>query len=118
MIGPDSVVTVPAQAGRHTTILQRAGVVEFDIERQKLPYFVVETPYLSALVKGTQFTVEVGASTATVSVAGGLVEVEDPDRGPLPGQPEGERSTHAAAGTGDDDGLPVNPAAHALALPS
>ncbi|MEJ0012335.1 MAG: FecR family protein [Bauldia sp.] len=78
LIGANSVVTVPdADEGGITTILQRSGEVTFDVDRQKVQHFAVETPYLAAVVKGTMFTVDVDAFTATVSVDRGLVEVSD-----------------------------------------
>jgi hypothetical protein len=78
LIGANAVVTVPVedQAGI-TTILQRAGEVTFDVDRQKVQHFAVETPYLAAVVKGTSFKVSVDGFAAAVSVDRGLVEVSD-----------------------------------------
>lgn len=75
VIGPNSVMAIPKQVGQFTTIEQRAGEADFDVEKQNLQHFAVETPFLAAVVKGTQFTVRVGTADATVSVARGLVEV-------------------------------------------
>jgi hypothetical protein len=104
IIGPNSVVSVPAPAERYTAILQRAGVVEFEIERQKLPYFQVETPYLGALVKGTRFTVKVEFGTATVAVVGGLVEVSNPVTGELADLTAGQSAAIDANGAMTTDG--------------
>jgi hypothetical protein len=76
VIGPNSVVAIPRQVGAFTTIQQRAGEVDFDVEKQNLQHFAVETPFLAAVVKGTQFTVRVGAGEANVLVTRGLVEVD------------------------------------------
>lgn len=78
LIGANTVVTVPdADEAGITTILQRAGEVTFDVDRQKVQHFAVETPYLAAVVKGTMFKVRVDGSTADVAVDRGLVEVSD-----------------------------------------
>lgn len=78
LIGANAVVTVPdADEAGITTILQRSGEVTFDVDRQKVQHFAVETPYLAAVVKGTSFTVDVDGDAAAVSVDRGLVEVSD-----------------------------------------
>ncbi len=76
VIGPNSVVAMPKQAGGFTVIEQRAGETEFDVEKQNVQHFAVETPFLAAVVKGTHFVVRVGAADANVSVDRGLVEVD------------------------------------------
>jgi hypothetical protein len=95
-IGPDSVVSVPAPEGRTTTVLHRAGVVDFDVARQHLPYFRVETPFLGVLVKGTRFTLDVGPAATSLSVAGGLVEVSDPATGAVADVAAGQGAAIAA----------------------
>jgi hypothetical protein len=92
MIAPNSVVGLPAEAkpGLSTTIVQRAGSVLLDVEKRNVQHFAVETPYLAAVVKGTQFRVTVTASGANVAVSRGQVEVADFKSGQiaqvLPGQ--------------------------------
>jgi hypothetical protein len=92
LIAPNSVVGLPAEKkdGMSTTILQRAGSILLEVEKRKENHFEVETPYLAAVVKGTQFRVTVGKSDTRVSVSRGRVEVTDFKTGEhvavLPGQ--------------------------------
>ena len=75
VIGPNSVVAVPADRHGQTTILQRAGRAVFTVERRHAPHFTVETPFLAAVVKGTRFTVQVSSTGANVILDRGLVGV-------------------------------------------
>jgi hypothetical protein len=63
--------------GATTRVLQRVGRIEFQVEKRDVRYFSVETPSLVAAVKGTRFTVVVGAGRSDVGVSGGLVGVTD-----------------------------------------
>ena len=104
MVGPNAVVTVPdGDSAGITTILQRAGEVTFDVDRQKVQHFAVETPYLAAVVKGTRFTVSIENDGATVSVDRGLVEVTNLATGERVDTPAGQRATVG----GSDRGLHV-----------
>src|SRR6266850_989104 len=92
LVSPNSVVGVPAQKkeGLSTTILQQAGSILLDVEKRNVKHFEVETPYLAAVVKGTQFSVTVSAIGTRVDVRRGQVEVADFKSGQiaqvLPGQ--------------------------------
>lgn len=66
-----------AGANMMTTVLQDYGVVAIEAERRNVQHFSVQTPYLTAVVKGTLFTVSVDASGASVRVDRGLVQVQD-----------------------------------------
>src|SRR5215831_886539 len=79
LISPNSAVGLPAEKkeGLSTTIVQQAGSILLEVEKRNIKHFEVETPYLAAVVKGTQFRVTVNASGATVDVARGQVEVAD-----------------------------------------
>ena len=93
LIGSNAVVTVPdGDSGGITTVLQRAGEVTFDVDRQKVKHFAVETPYLAAVVKGTNFTVRIDDDGATTSVARGLVEVTNLATGERVDTPAGQRA--------------------------
>ncbi len=82
MIGPNSVVGIPPQPRKgRTTIYQQAGQVLFDVDKKHVKHFSVETPFLAAVVKGTQFVVSVGSDNATVTVGRGRVAVSDHDSG-------------------------------------
>jgi hypothetical protein len=79
LIAPNSVVGLPAEKkeGLATTITQQAGSILLEVEKKNVKHFEVETPYLAAVVKGTQFRVTVSASGASVDVVRGQVEVSD-----------------------------------------
>jgi hypothetical protein len=93
LIAPNSVVALPGQPQQDsgtTTIIQQAGSILLDVEKRNVKHFEVETPYLVAAVKGTQFRVSVGNNESTVAVLRGEVEVADLKTGQyasvLPGQ--------------------------------
>ncbi len=93
LIGPDTVVTVPdGESGGITTVLEHAGEITFDVDRQKVKHFAVETPYLAAVVKGTNFTVHVDDQGGAVTVNRGLVEVSDLATGDTVDTPVGQRA--------------------------
>ena len=79
LISPNSVVGVPAEKkeGLSTTIVQQAGSILLEVEKRNVKHFEVETPYLAAVVKGTHFSVTVGAGSTKVGVLRGQVEVSD-----------------------------------------
>ncbi|AQQ02244.1 hypothetical protein B0E33_00440 [Roseibium algicola] len=60
-----------------TTLLQRKGTIDVDVETRGRPFFRVETPYLAAVVKGTRFSVTVTGNESRVSVQRGVVGVQD-----------------------------------------
>src|SRR5580698_6044988 len=79
LISPNSVVGMPAAKteGLSTTIVQQAGSILLEVEKRNVKHFEVETPYLAAVVKGTQFRVSVNATSTKVGVIRGQVEVSD-----------------------------------------
>lgn len=92
LLAPNSVISLPKTQDKpgFTTILQQAGAIAIEAEKKDHKHFEVLTPYLAAVVKGTQFTVTVGKGAAEVAVASGRVEVADVKSGKtalvLPGQ--------------------------------
>src|SRR5215218_2741623 len=100
LVSPNSVVGVPAQKkeGLSTTILQRAGSILLDVEKRNVKHFEVETPYLAAVVKGTQFRVTVNAGKTTVDVVRGQVEVADFKSGQIAQVMAGQHATAFASG--------------------
>jgi hypothetical protein len=62
---------------KQTTLLQRKGTIEVDVQKRGRPFFRVETPYLAAIVKGTRFSVTVRNNESQVSVHRGVVGVHD-----------------------------------------
>lgn len=79
-VGPNSIVTVPTDSPMQT-VVQVQGRSDLDIERLTEPHFKVVTPFLAAVVKGTQFSIAVSQGGANVAVDQGVVEVTDPVSG-------------------------------------
>ena len=74
LVAPNSAITIPPpKDAQSTTILQRAGQILLQVEKRNVRSFEVETPYLVAAVKGTEFRV----SLNRVDVLKGSVEVAD-----------------------------------------
>ncbi|MEC9468823.1 MAG: FecR family protein [Pseudomonadota bacterium] len=78
-VGPNTTFAMSAfrSNGAKTTLLQRKGTIEVDVEKRQQPHFTVETPFFAAVVKGTRFEVNVQGKQARVSVERGVVAVED-----------------------------------------
>jgi hypothetical protein len=100
LVSPNSVIGVPAQKkdGLSTTIMQQAGSILLDVEKRNVKHFEVETPYLAAVVKGTQFRVTVNAGKTTVDVVRGQVEVADFKSGQIAQVMAGQHATAFANG--------------------
>lgn len=78
LMSANSVITIGEQKepGK-TSILQGAGSILLDVEKRNVQHFEVATPYLAAVVKGTQFRVTVGEQNSRVDVLRGQVQVAD-----------------------------------------
>jgi FecR-like protein len=80
LISANSAVSIPKKDkkdGLSTTILQQAGSILLEVEKRGINHFEVETPHLSAVVKGTRFHVTINESDTRVGVFRGQVEVTD-----------------------------------------
>ena len=79
LISANSAVSIPKDKkdGLSTTILQQAGSILLEVEKRGTNHFEVETPHLSAVVKGTRFHVTVSGNDTRVGVFKGQVEVTD-----------------------------------------
>jgi hypothetical protein len=92
LMSPNSEIGIPLEkkGDLATTITQQAGTILLDVEKRNVQHFEVETPYLAAVVKGTQFRVSVDKGTSRVAVLRGQVQVSDFKSGEnvlvLPGQ--------------------------------
>ncbi|WP_200858622.1 FecR family protein, partial [Pacificimonas flava] len=78
IVAPGSQLRLP-EAGNPRSfgqILQDLGTALFKIEKKATPHFEVRTPYLAAVVKGTNFSVTVNNGEASVQVTEGSVSVE------------------------------------------
>src|SRR5712691_370503 len=75
LISANSVVGLPTKkpVGMSTIILQQAGTILLDIEKRNVRHFEVATPFLAAVVKGTQFRVTVSDTGSHVEVLRGQV---------------------------------------------
>jgi hypothetical protein len=100
LIAPNSVVGLPTEKkdGLSTTILQQAGSILLEVEKRNVKHFEVETPYLAAVVKGTQFSVTVNAANTRVDVNRGQVEVADFKSGQIAQVLPGQAATSFANG--------------------
>jgi hypothetical protein len=100
LIAPNSVVGLPSEKkeGLATTIKQQAGSILLEVEKKNVKHFEVETPYLAAVVKGTQFRVTVTASGAKVDVVRGQVEVADFKTGQIAQVMPGQHATAFSSG--------------------
>jgi len=80
LISANSAISFPKSStpnGLSTTILQQAGSILLEVEKRAINHFEVETPHLSAVVKGTRFHVTMSANETKVGVFRGQVEVTD-----------------------------------------
>jgi hypothetical protein len=114
IVGPNTVMSVPAESDRlRTTIIQWQGAIQFDVEKRNVQHFEVKTPFLAAVVKGTNFTVVAAESRDSVTVNRGQVQVRDRRTG---------KTTNVIAGqsaTVSTEGLQVShPADRAAASPA
>ena len=64
--------------GSMTRLVQWLGSALFEVDHRPDPHFEVDTPYLTAIVKGTAFTVEVTPEGSAVAVTQGVVAVGTP----------------------------------------
>src|SRR4051812_34886329 len=106
LISPNSVVGLPTEKkdGLSTTIQQRAGSILLEVEKRNVKHFEVETPYLAAVVKGTQFSVTIDGASTRVEVSRGQVEVADFKSGQIAQVLPGQVATHSNNGR---RGLPL-----------
>ncbi|WP_298199918.1 FecR family protein, partial [Novosphingobium sp.] len=82
-VAPGSRINLPVDGEKRgfLTLVQEWGNAIFQVEKQAKPHFGVRTPYLAAVVKGTTFSITVGAEGASLQVVEGLVETSTLDGG-------------------------------------
>src|SRR5262245_6435853 len=102
LISPNSVIALPEHQKDEvsTTIIEQAGSVLIQAEKRNVKHFQVETPYLAAVVKGTQFRVTVNSAGGGVEVVEGRVEVADFKTGQFALVLPGQAAKVAASGVG------------------
>ena len=100
LVSPNSAIGLPTENkdGLSTTIVQQAGSILLEVEKRNVRHFEVETPYLAAVVKGTQFRVSVNAGSARIEVIRGQVEVADFRSGQIAQVMPGQVATAFAQG--------------------
>ena len=106
LVSPNSVISLPPEEteqkdGLSTTILQQAGSILLEVEKRAVKHFEVETPYLAAVVKGTQFRVSVNKDDSSVDVLRGEVEVAGFKSGQYTTVRPGQAARVATEGRGD-----------------
>jgi ferric-dicitrate binding protein FerR (iron transport regulator) len=76
-----SYLELPAAAADDgmTRLMQWLGEALFEVDPRPSPQFEVDTPYLTAVVKGTAFTIQVARESASVAVSSGTVRVSTLD---------------------------------------
>ncbi len=74
LLAPRSLVKIPAQAlpSNFSVLFQTHGKVSADVNKRRKRHFSIQTPYLAAVVKGTEFDVEIEKKQTRVSVSKGL----------------------------------------------
>ncbi|SFO09194.1 FecR family protein, partial [Cohaesibacter marisflavi] len=102
-VGPGAIMAIPPakyiQSGK-TVILQQSGRIQLTVNKQDVKHFSVKTPYLTAVVKGTVFTVDVAQNRAEVSVNRGRVEVSDGATGNTTEITRGQKASVTKAASG------------------
>jgi hypothetical protein len=82
VIAPESEVEIPATAGDGQLIarmIQHRGQAFYDVEPRPIEKLRIETPFMVAVVKGTQFSVAIGEEQTTISLFEGLLELRSID---------------------------------------
>lgn len=115
-VGPNTQIQIIDRTGRrYTTVKQYYGTVEIEAEVRNVQHFAVQTPYLAAIVKGTNFVVTTGRNGSKVRVRRGLVQVVDLASDQSVYVPAGGAAQVAAGGGMSGSGL--SGAGGATALP-
>lgn len=79
----DTRIRIKDRVGQLNTVVEQDfGEITVDLEKQNVQHFAVKAPLLTAVVKGTKFTVkaEKNGAAAEVQVQRGRVEVQDVER--------------------------------------
>src|SRR5690606_6804327 len=81
-IAPQSDVEIPSDAAEGhlvARLVQHSGNVFYDVQKREAGRLRVETPFLVAVIKGTQFNVAVQGDSTTISLFEGRLEIRTPD---------------------------------------
>ena len=100
-LSPSSELEIPAgQDGPLTRVMHWIGTAFFHVGKRPGPQFEVDTPYLVAIVKGTQFTTTVSDAGASIKVSEGTVGVAAALGGPSVDVTAGGRASVSASDRG------------------
>jgi hypothetical protein len=100
--GADTQLDIPATAVRGDLlerVVQSSGNTFYSVAKRGAKKFRVETPYLVAVVKGTQFNVAVQDDAATVSLFEGRLEIRSADGSDVVDLEAGEIAIRRASDT-------------------
>lgn len=100
--GADTQLDIPATAVRGELlerVVQSRGNTFYSVAKRGAKKFRVETPYLVAVVKGTQFNVAVQDDAATVSLFEGRLEIRSADGSDVVNLEAGEIAIRRASDT-------------------
>ncbi len=82
-VSPGSLLFIPPVERRaqswFTRVVQKIGVIDYDVRKRPHPGFQVETQYLTSLVKGTRFEVSNDTDQAAVTLLRGSLLVSNAD---------------------------------------
>lgn len=114
LLAPKSLVKIPAQAlpSNFSVLFQTHGMVSAKVDKRRKRHFSIQTPYLAAVVKGTEFDVEVAGEETRVAVREGLVGVVDVETGKTVDVPAGTVMASATDVGGRPSGMTVTATAH------
>jgi hypothetical protein len=102
-VGPGTVLEFPAAQERGAPverIVQSQGNAFYDISKRDGRKLRVETPYLVAVIKGTQFSVSVQDGLTSISLVEGSLEILSPDGGATVDLSAGEVATRRQGDAG------------------
>jgi hypothetical protein len=102
-VGPETVLEFPAAQERGAPverIVQSRGNAFYDISKRDGRKLRVETPYLVAVIKGTQFSVSVQDGLTSISLVEGSLEILSPDGGATVDLVAGEIATRRQGDAG------------------
>jgi len=109
LLAPRSLVKIPAQAlpNNFSVLFQTHGTVSAEVDKRRKRHFSIQTPYLAAVVKGTEFDVEIKKNRTRVAVSEGMVGVVDVDTGETVDVPAGSEVAAEARADGKLSGMAV-----------
>jgi len=109
LLAPKSLVKIPAQAlpRDFSVLFQTHGTVSAEVDKRRKRHFSIQTPYLAAVVKGTEFDVEVKKNRTRVTVSEGMVGVVDVNTGETVDVPAGSEVAAEARADGKLSGMAV-----------